>query len=158
MKLSEPDLKALSQALDDPDPDREHFLELETGSLWTFVFSEATDETRKRHSEVVEAPEQWFRVPSMTLQEAYEELEDFVDSLPEGASQEALYTALEKKRALRRFREAIMDLPEERQGWLAHRRAASQARLERLLAELGWSAEESESKAPVEAEASGGTA
>ena len=158
MKLSEPDRKALSQALDDPDPDREHFLELETGSLWTFVFSEATDETRKRHSEVVEASDQWLRVPSMTLQEAYEELEDFVDSLPEGDSQEALYTALEKKRALRRFREAIMDLPEERQGWLAHRREASRARLERLLTELDWSVEENDAGTPVEADASGGTA
>jgi hypothetical protein len=134
MNASQLDLNALSQALDDHDPDREHFLDLEAGSLWTFVFSEATDEARTRYAEVAGAPGgSWVRIPSMTLQEAYEEIEDFVDSLPEGEVQDGLYRALERKGALRNFREAIMRLSEERQGWSAHRRQGSRRRLEAFL-------------------------
>jgi hypothetical protein len=139
MNLSDLDLGALSQALDDHDPDREHFLETATGSLWTFVYSEATDETRKRYDDVTGSPGEWVRVPSRTLQEAYEEIEDFVDSLPEGDVQESLYRALERKRALRNFREAILHLSEERQAWTAHRKERSRARLERFLSDLGLS-------------------
>ncbi|MCA9751343.1 MAG: hypothetical protein KC591_04070 [Gemmatimonadetes bacterium] len=136
MNASEFDLTAISQALDDHDPDREHFLEVGTGALWTFVFSEATDETRKQYLEVTESAERWIRLPSMSLQEAYEEIEDFVDSLPDGQVQDQLYSALERKGALRNFREAIMALSEERQGWMVHRRERSRARLERFLARL----------------------
>ena len=52
MNLSNIDPAALSQALDDYDPDREHFLDLTDGSFWTFVFSESTDETRKKYDDV----------------------------------------------------------------------------------------------------------
>ena len=81
MNVSEVDLTALSHALDDSDPDREHFLDLQEGSLWTFVFSEASDEARARHIEVQESTKQWLRVPSRTTQETYEEIEDFVETI-----------------------------------------------------------------------------
>ena len=138
MNASELDLTALSQALDDHDPDREHYLDLGAGSLWTFVFSEATDEARARHGEVnAGLGAEWIRIPSMTLQEAYEEIEDFVDSLPEGEVQDGLYRALERKGALRNFREAILRLSDERQRWSAHRRECSRGRLERFLEDRG---------------------
>ncbi len=43
MNLSGTDRDALSRALDDSDPDREHFWDPQGGVLWTFVLSEATD-------------------------------------------------------------------------------------------------------------------
>jgi len=73
----------------------------------------------------------------MSLQEAYEEVEDFVDSLPEGSVQDDLYRALERKGALRNFREAIIRLSDERQAWTAHRRERSRARLEAFLEARG---------------------
>ena len=73
----------------------------------------------------------------MTLQEAYEEVEDFVDSLPGGDVQDDLYRALDRKGALRNFREAIMRLSDERQGWTAHRRERSRARLAAFLESRG---------------------
>lgn len=138
MDLSQLDRSALSQALDDSDPDREHFLNLRDGSLWTFVFSESTDETRHRLDEIrAHLGETWCAVPSMTTQEAFEEIEDFVEGVEDAKVQEALFAALERKGALRNFREAILRYPEERQRWSAHRRERTARRLERFLGSLG---------------------
>jgi hypothetical protein len=138
MNVSDLDLAAISQALDDHDPDREHYLDLREGSLWTFVFSESTDETRSRLAEVTAGEGSTHRrIPSMTAQEAYEEVEDFVEGLTDPEAQDRLFAALEKKGALRTFREALLVSAETRQGWTAFRRERSRSRLERFLAELG---------------------
>lgn len=138
LNLSDIDMNALSHALDDSDPDREHFLDLENASLWTFVFSEATDETRNRHEGVLSDSGRWHRVPSRTTQQTYEEIEDFVESLPEDRVQDGLFRALERRGAFRNFREALMEHPEVRQQWLSVSKKRSRDRLERFLDVLGW--------------------
>ncbi len=145
LNLSDLDLRALSHALDDSDPDRESYLDRETGSLWTFVFSEASDETRARRTEILEDAERWMRIPSRSPQATFEEIEDFVEELPEGDVQEALFVALEKRGAMKNFREALMEHPEVRQAWLGASRRRSQARLDEFLGTLGLAPEESAS-------------
>ena len=144
MNVSDLDLVALTQALDDHEPDREHYLDLDEGTLWTFVFSESTDETRSRHEQVraeangerADGERAWARVPSMTTQEAYEEVEDFVEDVTGDDLRQTLFTALEKKGALRNFREVLMQLPQARQQWSAFRKERSRARVERFLRDL----------------------
>jgi len=135
MDLSKLDLPALSRALDDSDPDREHFLETATGSLWTFVFSQATDETRQRYEDVAGA--EWLRIPSPSPREAYEEAEDFVERVAEEETREALFGALERRGSLRDFREELMRYPDVRADWLSLRRRRSRERLEAFLAAHG---------------------
>ncbi len=139
MNLSDLDPVALSQALNDHDPDREHWIDLERGSLWTFVFSESTDETRKRHEELRADSDgnRWARVPSMSTQEAYEEIEDFVEAVDDSAAQSSLFEAIEKKGALRNFREILMQLPEARAQWMTFRKERSGRRLDSFLGALG---------------------
>lgn len=138
MDLSKLDLPALSRALDDSDPDREHFLETATGSLWTFVFSQATDETRQRYEDVSGAD--WLRIPSPSPREAYEEAEDFVERVEEEETREALFGALERRGSLRDFREELMRYPDVRADWLSLRRRRSRERLEAFLAAHGLEA------------------
>jgi hypothetical protein len=138
MNVSRLDRQVLSQALDDADPNREHYLHLEEGSVWTFVFSESTDETRKRRGEVLDGLGTiYLRVPSRSTQEAYEEAEDFVESVRDVGVQESLFRALERKGSLKNFREAILQHADERQLWSAHRRERSERRLETFLRTLG---------------------
>jgi hypothetical protein len=136
MDVSKIDLTAVSRALDDPDPDREHFLDLSDGSMWTFVFSESSDETRKRHEEILGA-QTHRKIPSMTTQEAFEEIEDFVEAMDDRGKQDLFFKVLEKKGALRNFRETLMKYPEERMGWSTHRKAGTQRRLNAFLEALG---------------------
>lgn len=138
MNVSLLDLDSIRRALDDHDPDREHFLDLETGSVWTFVFSEATDETRERYEQVRRAlGAGWIRIPSVTPQVAFEEIEDFVEEMENPSAQQALFVALERRGAFRNFREALLQLPEEHRRWRSLRREASQRRLDGFLASNG---------------------
>ena len=52
------------------------------------------------------------RIRSRSTQEAYEEIEDFVETVTDPDTQDALFRALERKGAFRNFREAILQLPE----------------------------------------------
>jgi hypothetical protein len=142
MNVSQLDLDSIRRALEDHDPDREHFLSLEDGSLWTFVFSEASDETRQEYERVLGAlGESWTRIPSVTPQVAFEEIEDFVEEMSDPEAQAALFVALERRGAFRNFREALLQMPEEHRRWRALRREASQRRLDAFLTELGVSPE-----------------
>jgi hypothetical protein len=137
MNASDVDLHALSHALDDSDPDREHFFDLQSASLWTFVFSEATDEAREAYEAARKSPDRWRPVPSRSPQETFEEIEDFVESLPEGDVQEALFGALERRGAFRNFREALMEHQDVRQQWLSASKRRSRERLAGFLDSLG---------------------
>lgn len=138
MDLSNLDIAAITRALDDHDPDREHFLDLGDGSVWTFVFSEATDETRERHEAILKAlGETHRRIPSQSPQEAFEEVEDFVEGIKDEKLQNQLFTALEKRRALRNFREVLLQQTEEHRRWRAIRKESSRVRLEAFLDDLG---------------------
>jgi 23S rRNA maturation-related 3'-5' exoribonuclease YhaM len=138
MDLSKFDIAAIKRALDDHDPDREHFVVLADGSVWTFVFSEATDETREQY-EAVQAGlgDTHVAVPSRSPQEAFEEIEDFVEEMKDEKLQAQLFTALEKKRAFRNFRETLLQHPEEHRRWRILRKAALQARLDGFLRSMG---------------------
>ncbi|MBZ0267720.1 UPF0158 family protein [bacterium] len=139
MNASDLDWNALSHALEDSDPDREHFLDLESGSLWTFVFSEATDEARAAYENARSAPDRWHPIPSRTPQQTFEEIEDFVESLPAGPVQDALFVALERRGAFKNFREALMEHQEIRQQWISLSRTKARDRLASFLDSMGWS-------------------
>lgn len=141
MNVSDIDLDALSRALDDSDPDREHYLHRSTGSLWTFVFSQATDEARARYDDV-RGPSSagWLQVPSPSPRESYEDAEDFVERVEAEETREALFGALERRGSLRDFREELMRHPDVRAQWLALCRRRSRERLETFLRGLGLEA------------------
>jgi hypothetical protein len=137
MSLSPLDREALARALDDSDPDREHFLHVEDGTIWTFVVSEATDESRSMYERVQEgAGPHWRRIPSKSLQETFEELEDFVDNLSDPSVRRSLFSTLEGKGAFRLFREFMLDHPAERALWEDFRAERSRRRVERFLQSL----------------------
>jgi hypothetical protein len=131
------DREALARALDDSDPDREHFLCVEDGSLWTFVVSEATDETRSTYDRIQNAVgREWRRIPSRSLQETFEEMEDFVEGLADPAVRRPLFLTLEGKGAFRLFREFMLEHPAERALWTEFRAERSRHRVDRFIETL----------------------
>ncbi|MFN8177041.1 MAG: UPF0158 family protein [bacterium] len=140
MNVSDLDLGALSRALDDSDPDREHYLHRTRGALWTFVFSQATDETRQRYEEVrAGLSDGWLQVPSPSPRESYEDAEDFVERIESEEVRESLFGALERRGSLRDFREELMRHPDVSAEWLSVCRRRSRERLEAFLRTLGLS-------------------
>lgn len=137
MNLSSIDRESLSRALDDHDPDRELYLSLIDGSLQVFVLSEATDETRALQERIQsELGISFVRVPSMTSQEAFEEMEDFADSVEDVSTRSVLFSTLEGKGAFRRFRELMLENAPLRERWNEFRGERSRNRLEAFLLTL----------------------
>ena len=48
---------------------------------------------------------------------AYEAMQDFVDTLPEGRLADALQQALEGRKPFRQFKDALLDYPDARESW-----------------------------------------
>lgn len=48
---------------------------------------------------------------------AYEAMQDFVDTLPEGRLADALQHALDGRKPFRHFKDALLDYPEARESW-----------------------------------------
>ncbi len=48
---------------------------------------------------------------------AYEAMQDFVDTLPEGRLADALQHALDGRKPFRQFKDALLDYPEARESW-----------------------------------------
>jgi len=137
MNLSSIDRESLSRALDNHDPDRELYLSLIDGSLQIFVLSEATDETRALLDKIQsDLGRSFVRVPSMTSQEAFEEMEDFADSLEDVSARNALFSNLEGKGAFRRFREFMLENAPLRERWNEFRGERSRNRLDEFLRTL----------------------
>ena len=141
MNLSPQNRESLIKALDDFDPDREHFVRRDDGSLWTFVLSEATDESREK-LETILGPESevWARVPSRSSRDAFEEIEDFVELLEDVESRRTLFATLEGRGAFRAFREFMLEHPAERASWEEFRAARSERRFATFLESLDGSA------------------
>ena len=137
MNLSSIDRESLSRALDDHDPDRELYLNLVDGSLQVFVLSEATDESRAQQERIQsELGKSFVRVSSMTSQDAFEEMEDFADSLEDAPTRDGLFKTLEGKGAFRRFRELMLENAPLRERWNEFRAERSKNRLEKFLRTL----------------------
>jgi hypothetical protein len=131
------DREALARALEDPDPDHEHFLRVGDGHLWSFVVSGASDETRAQYDHVLqEIGRTWLRIPSRSSQETFEEMEDFVEEIQDPGMRRALFAALESKGAFRAFREFMLEHPHERALWEEFRSERARVRLDRFLASL----------------------
>ncbi len=138
MNLSGTDRDALSRALDDSDPDREHFWDPQGGVLWTFVLSEATDESRRRRDAIAAAIPggPWMRIPSRTTGSAFEEMEDFVEEISDAEVRNRLFAVLESKGAFRAFREFLLENAPERSRWEVFRSERSGRRLAAFLDSL----------------------
>ncbi|MAF27006.1 MAG: UPF0158 family protein [Gemmatimonadota bacterium] len=131
------DRAALSRALEDADSDREHYLCLTAGTLHTFVRSRASDESADAYERVQEGlGDEFLRIPSRNPQAAFEEIEDFVESVENPEIRDEFFRAIERRGALRNFREAILPHSQEMQRWSEWRREGREKRMEGFLRSL----------------------
>jgi len=90
------DLRSGEVILDNPDADFDD----ETGGM-----------------EMNEHPEIFLHIDPLPSHEGYALMEEYTDGLPEGRAKSALTRALSQLKPFRRFKDALFDLPEERESW-----------------------------------------
>ena len=111
------DLDELCSAMADSSYEHEYYLDLETGEI--LFISEYTDdeETGKLKSQVEDDSDRYERIPEAESHEGYEDMVEFIATVKDERLVELLEVAINGKGAFRRFKDVLLNYPEERESW-----------------------------------------
>jgi len=111
------DLDELCSAVEDSSYEHQYYLDLETGEI--LFLSEYTDdeETEKLRDRIEEESNRYERIPRAESHEGYEDMVDFIATVEDEYLTELLEVAVNGKGAFRRFKDVLLNYPEERERW-----------------------------------------
>jgi hypothetical protein len=111
------DLSELELAFDNSSWEAEYYLDRETGDI-ILIGSMITDITGiTQQIEDVSNRERYLQVPHADSREEHSNMERFAASVQDTALRQRLDVALKGKGAFRRFKDALLDYPSERERW-----------------------------------------
>lgn len=110
-------LDELCAAMDDASYKNEYFLDLQKGEV--LLISEYADEgeTEELKERIDEDFKRYKRVPKAESNEGYRDMEDFITAADNEHLAELLEVAINGKGAFRRFKDVLLNYPEERERW-----------------------------------------
>jgi hypothetical protein len=111
------DLDELCEAMENSSFENDYFLDLETGDI--LFISEYTDdeETEKLKDRIEEEFDRYERIPKAESYEGYSDMVDFIATVKDEHLVELLEVAINGKGAFRRFKDVLLNYPEERERW-----------------------------------------
>jgi hypothetical protein len=111
------DLGELCEVMEDSSYEQDYFLDLETGEILSV--SEYTDDeaTARLKEQIEEEFDRYEQIPKAESREGYEDMADFVATVDHEHVAELLEVAINGKGAFRRFKDVLLDYPEERERW-----------------------------------------
>ncbi len=112
-------LNDLCSAFEDCRVDYKYFLDLETGEILYISDEFMDDKEREEVEEKVDEGfgERYISIPETSPEEGYGEMRDFLETVKDGNLKEKLYIALNGKGAFRRFKDTLLNYPDERKRW-----------------------------------------
>ena len=110
-------LDELCEAMENSSYENEYFLDLETGEI-LFVSDYMDDEESEKLKERIEEDfKRYERILKAESHEGYREMEDFIATVDNEHLAELLEVAINGKGAFRRFKDVLLNYPEERERW-----------------------------------------
>jgi len=110
-------LYELCEAMEDSSYENNHYLDLETGEV-LFLSEYMDDEDAVKLKDRIEEDfNRYERIPKAESQEGYEDMVDFVATVEDEHLVELLEVAINGKGAFRRFKDVLLNYPEERERW-----------------------------------------
>jgi hypothetical protein len=110
-------LYELCEAMEDGSYENEYFLDLETGEILFLSEYMDDEDTVKLKDRIEEDFNRYERIPKAESQEGYEDMVDFVATVEDEHLVELLEVAINGKGAFRRFKDVLLNYPEERERW-----------------------------------------
>jgi hypothetical protein len=111
------DLDELCSAMADSSYEHEYYLDLETGEILFISDYMDDEETGKLKDQVEEDSDRYERIPEAESHEGYEDMVDFIATVKDERLVELLEVAINGKGAFRRFKDMLLNYPEERERW-----------------------------------------
>ena len=111
------DLDELCSAMADSSYEHEYYLDLETGEILFISGYMDDEETGKLKDQVEEESDRYERIPEAESHQGYEDMVEFIATVKDEHLAELLEVAINGKGAFRRFKDVLLNYPEERESW-----------------------------------------
>jgi hypothetical protein len=114
-------LDELCDAMDNSSYENQYYLDLQTGEI--LLVSEYMDdeETSKLKDEIEEEFDRYEPIPMVESHEGYRDMQDFITTVEDEHLVELLEVAINGKGAFRRFKDVLLNYPQERERWFKFR-------------------------------------
>ena len=131
------DMDELCSAIEGTSYEHEYYLDLDNGEI-LFLSQYADDkETGGLKEQIEEEFERYVRIPSAESHEGYQDMVDFITTLENEHLAELLRVAIDGKGAFRRFKDVLLDHPEEEERWFRFKDDRMEARALEWLEDIG---------------------
>jgi hypothetical protein len=130
-------LGELCEAMENNSYEHEYFLNLETGEILFISDYVDDEETRELKDRIEEDFERYERIPRAESNEGYEDMVDFIATVDDEHLAELLEVAINGKGAFRRFKEVLLNYPEERDRWFKFKDERMEERALEWLDDIG---------------------
>ena len=115
------DLDELCEAMDNSSYETQYYLDLETGEILLISEHMDDEETGKLKDQIEEEFERYEPIPMAESHEGYRDMQDFIATVNNEHLVELLEVAINGKGAFRRFKDVLLNYPEERERWFKFR-------------------------------------
>jgi len=120
-KILHIDLDELCNALDNSSFENNYYLDLETGEILFLSEFMDDEESEKLKEQIEEDFDRYEPIPRAESHEGYRDMVAFIDTIENEHLVELLEVAISGKGAFRRFKDVLLNYPEERQRWFRFR-------------------------------------
>ena len=122
------DLDELCSAMENSSYEHEYYLDLDNGEILFLSEYMDDEETRKLKDRIEEDFDRYERIPKAESHEGYEDMVDFIATVKDEHLTELLEVAINGKGAFRRFKDVLLNYPEERERWFQFKDDRTQER------------------------------
>jgi hypothetical protein len=114
--------------MEDSSYQHEYYLDLVTGEILLLTEYMDDEDGKKLRKKIDDGLDRYERIPKAESHEGYEEMQDFITTVKNERLSELLEVAISGKGAFRRFKDVLLNYPEERERWFHFKDNRVQAR------------------------------
>jgi hypothetical protein len=107
--------------MEDGSYEHEYYLDLETGEILLISDYMDDEEIGKLKDQIDEDSDRYERIPEAESHQGYEDMVDFIATVKDERLAELLEVTINGKGAFRRFKDVLLNYPEERERWFHFR-------------------------------------
>ncbi len=131
------DIEELCAAMEDGSYEHEYYLDLDSGEVLLLSEYVGDEETGELEEQIEENSDRYERIPRAESHEGYRDMVDFIVTLENEHLTELLGVAIDGKGAFRRFKDVLLDHPEEEERWFRFKDERMEARALEWLGDIG---------------------
>lgn len=132
-------LDKICEAMEDSSYERDYYLDLKTGEvLFTSDYLDDEDSVKLK-DRIEENFDRYEHIPKTESHEIYQDMVDFIATVEDAHLAELLEVAINGKGAFRRFKEVLLNYPEEKERWFELKDERMEGRVREWLDGIGVS-------------------